>query len=107
RYAPERLLETKAPFLARRLLALGRPVAVWGAGQTGKRVARALEPHGLRAERFFDIDPRKIGSRARGAPIVDVGELLDAGHGRWTIVVAVGRPGARDLVCARLDEAGF
>lgn len=94
----------KAPHLVRRLRALGRPVWLWGAGQTGKRLARALEAHGASAERFVDVDPRKIGGVARGAPIVAPDALRRGAH---TVVVAVGAPGARDLVRARLDEAGF
>lgn len=103
RYAPERFLATKAPHLARRLAALGRPVAVWGAGPTGKRVARALEAHGLFAARFVDIDPRKIGRQARGRPIAGPATLSR----RETVLVAVGARGARDLIRAQLDALGF
>ena len=78
--------------------------AVWGAGPTGKRLARALERHGRRAERFVDIDPRKIGRIARGAPIVSPDGLERGAH---TIVVAVGARGARDLIRAHLREVGF
>jgi len=104
RYALDRLREAKAPHLARRVRALGRPLAVWGAGQTGRRMARALEPFGLAAEQFIDIDPRKIGRRARGAPIVEPGSLT---RGRRTLVVAAGAIGARDLIRAHLDSHGF
>ncbi len=116
RCTPERLLEAKAPHLARRLVTLDRPVAIWGAGKTGKRLARALEAQRVPATRFFDIDPQKIGGQARGVPVADAAELLrdaessSAGLGSrspWTIVVAVGEPGARDIVRARLDAAGF
>ena len=78
---------------------------MWGAGATGKRLARELEPHGVRAERFVDIDPRKIGSTARGAPIVAPEAL--APPGAETIVIAVGARGARDLVRAVLERHGF
>lgn len=104
RYAPERFLAAKAPHLARRLRALGRPLAVWGAGPTGKRLARALEPLGLRAQRFVDIDPRKIGRTARGAPIVGPDALV---RGQETVVVAVGTRGARDEIRPRLAAAGW
>ncbi|HJZ84515.1 MAG TPA: glycosyltransferase [Polyangia bacterium] len=104
RYAPARFRELKAPHLARRLRALARPVTVWGAGPTGKRLARALEPHGVSAHRFVDIDPKKIGRRARGAPIVAPDALVP---GAETVVVAVGALGARALIRARLDALGF
>lgn len=101
RFARARFLETKAPFLASWLKARHRDVTIWGAGVTGKRLARALEAHGVRPERFIDIDPRKIGNRARGAPIV---EPLDCPRGDL-VVVAVGARGARDEVRRYLDAA--
>jgi glycosyltransferase involved in cell wall biosynthesis len=105
RYDRARFLATKAPHLARRLLELGRPIDVWGAGTTGKRIVRALEPYGVRVQRFIDIDPDKIGRTARGAPIIsskDVGPPSDR-----TVVVAVAARGARDLVRDQLDALGY
>lgn len=99
----ERLREARATYLAPRLASMQRPVAMWGAGPTGKRLARELERHGVRTSRFIDIDPRKIGRSRRGVPVVDRREL-DHEH---TIVVAVGARGARDLVRAELLERGF
>lgn len=99
-----RFAELKAPFLARRLRTLGRPFAIWGAGKTGKRLARALELHDAWPARFFDIDPRKLGRPARSARIEPPEALR---RGEETIVVAVGEPGARDVVRARLDALGL
>jgi len=104
RYALPRFAEAKAEFLARRLRHLSRPLTVWGAGPTGKVLVRALEAHGVRAERFIDIDPKKIGRVARGARIVDASDLE---RGRETVVVAVGARGARELVRAELLRRGF
>jgi glycosyltransferase involved in cell wall biosynthesis len=99
-----RFAELKAPFLAGRLRALGRPFAIWGAGKTGKRLARALELHDAWPTRFFDIDPRKLGRPARSARIEPPEGLR---LGEETVVVAVGEPGARDVVRARLDALGL
>jgi hypothetical protein len=99
RYALPRILATKAPFLAAALRARARPFVVWGAGPTGKRLARALEPHGARPAAFLDIDPRKLGGVARGAPILAPSADAIAGH---TVVAAVGARGARDEI-----RAGF
>jgi glycosyltransferase involved in cell wall biosynthesis len=104
RYARRRFLELKAPYLARRLAAYARPVDVWGAGPTGKRLVRALESCGVRAARFIDIDPRKIGGSARGAPVVPPEQLRAPGE-HW-VVVALGARGARDLVRSALDALG-
>ncbi len=105
RYTRERFLACKAPHLARRLLALARPIDVWGAGVTGKRIVRALEPYGVRAERFIDIDPDKIGRSARGAPII-ASTSVTPPCGR-TVLVAVAARGARDLIRAQLDALGY
>ncbi len=99
----ERLREARATYLAPRLASMKRPIAMWGAGPTGKRLARELERHGVMTSRFIDIDPRKIGHVRRGVPVVDR-RHVDREH---TIVVAVGARGARDLVRAELLERGF
>jgi glycosyltransferase involved in cell wall biosynthesis len=104
RYARERFREARAFYLAPKLLRAARPIAVWGAGPTGRRLARDLEAQGAKTARFVDIDPRKIGRTARGVAIVAVDALR---RGDETVVVAVGARGARMLVRARLVELGF
>lgn len=108
RCSPARLLETRAAHLARRLVERGRPFAIWGAGQTGRRLARALEVHGQRPIAFVDIDPRKIGRSARGVVIASAAEgIARATAAELLLVVAVGDYGARDVVRARLAAAGL
>jgi len=102
RYGAERFRRLRAAFLAPTLV--DRTVSIWGAGKTGRRLARALEEHGVRASRFIDIDPVKIGRRARGAPIV--GPEVQLGPDE-TVVVAVGARGARAIVRTRLEGRGW
>lgn len=104
RFAADRFRALKAEHLAPRLRAAGRPITVWGAGATGRRLARALEAHGVAAARFVDIDPRKIGRTARGVPIVSPRAL---NRGDELVVVAVGARGARALIRGHLREHGF
>jgi glycosyltransferase involved in cell wall biosynthesis len=99
--APDRLVRARAHHLAPRLR--GRPFRVWGAGDTGKDLARALEAEGAFAADFVDIDPRKIGRTARGRAVRPAEAALD---GDVFVVVAVGAPGARDIVRGRLLGAG-
>jgi hypothetical protein len=73
---------------------------MWGAGQTGRRLARALEAHGKRPRYFVDIDPKK--QRARDLDVVRP-ESLDRD---LFVVVAVGAPGAREIVRTRLTSIG-
>lgn len=103
-YTPEALLRARAAFLAPKLAAQPRPTVFWGAGRTGRRLVRALEPHGARASLWIDVDPAKIGRQARGAPIVSPDALVRNAH---TVVVAVGARGARDEVRAHLVARGF
>jgi glycosyltransferase involved in cell wall biosynthesis len=104
RYSLAQFDAAKAHYLAPRLALLGRPLAIWGAGKTGRRFARALAQRGAHAEMFIDIDPRKIGRVARGAPIVAPAALE---RGRHTVVVAVGARGARALIRGHLRAEGF
>lgn len=97
RYALARFAQTKAPYLARFLA--GRSFVVWGAGRTGKALARALEAHDCRPRAFIDIDARKVV--ARGLPV------LPPEQAEPFIVVAVGARGARDEVRARLRLRGL
>jgi len=79
-------------------------VAFWGAGPTGKRLARSLKTQGIRSDFFVDVDPRKVGSTARGAPVVSPAELTRGTH---TLVCAVGARGARALIRAELTARGY
>jgi glycosyltransferase involved in cell wall biosynthesis len=102
RYSLERQRALKAAFLAPRLRDTGRAIVCWGAGPTGRRLARALEREGISVARWIDIDPRKIGRRARGAPI-EAASSLD--RSRDYVVVAVGSGAAREEVRHHLRAA--
>jgi len=104
RYSFERFREARARYLAPRLRRSGRAVVVWGAGRTGRLLARALEEHGVRPRGFVDIDPRKVGRMARGAPVF-APEALHAGED--VVVVAVGARGARETVREQLVARRF
>ncbi|MCC7536243.1 MAG: glycosyltransferase [Deltaproteobacteria bacterium] len=104
RYSPESIRALRAEWLARELCARDRPVVCWGAGPTGTRLVRALEPHGVRVRAFVDIDPRKIGSTRRSVPVLPPTALQAHAD---VIVVAVGAAGARDLVREWLRARGF
>lgn len=105
RYAIARHVALKCAFLARGGLAGRREVALWGAGETGKAFADALRAEGVSVALFVEVDPRKIGRTVRGAPVVAYTEV---GRARGLpLLVAVGAPGARELIRAELGRAGF
>lgn len=80
-------------------------VQVWSAGHSGRNWARDLQAHGLRVLRFIDIDPAKIGTVVRGAPVISVGEL--ASFRSDPILVCIGVRGARQIIRERLNAMGF
>ena len=107
RYAPERFRERKLEALLEGPLA-GRDAVVWGAGKIGKTWARALLARGVRVRAFVEVDPRKLGQRIHGAPVVDVAS--GSALGGALHLAAVGQPGARERIRAearrhQLDDA--
>ena len=105
RYAPPRFLALKLEALARGPLAGSRPVVVWGAGPVGKAWSRALRVSGHALAAFVEVDPRKIGQRVHGAPVVAVGEgarLRGPLH-----LAAVGQKGARGRIRAEALRLGL
>jgi glycosyltransferase involved in cell wall biosynthesis len=86
---PERLTRTqpaytldafrrcKVHFLRRTLLAGNRAAVVWGAGPTGKALARELLAAGTPLAAFVEVDPRKLDKQIHGAPVVSVERASD------------------------------
>lgn len=71
-YTLDAFRRCKVHFLRRTLLAERRAAVVWGAGPTGKAFARELLAAGTPLAAFVEVDPRKIGKRIHGAPVVSV-----------------------------------
>ena len=69
RCAPEALVRLRASFLAEKLRASGRPFVIWGAGDTGKSLARELSRCGAQLSAWVDLDPRKVGNIVQNARI--------------------------------------
>jgi glycosyltransferase involved in cell wall biosynthesis len=105
RYALDRHAALKCRYLARGPLAGRGEVAIWGAGETGRALCDALAPEGIRPAILVDVDPRKIGRTIRGAPVVGHRDLHRVRG--LPLLVAVGAPGARELIRAELRAAGF
>jgi glycosyltransferase involved in cell wall biosynthesis len=104
-YTPEAFRRCKVDALARTLLRGRDGVVVWGAGPTGKAFARTLTDAGCGVRAFVDLDPRKIGQRVHGAPVVDPGEV-GAFRGSFC-VAAVGQEGAREQIRRELVATGW
>jgi hypothetical protein len=105
RYAPGRFLALKLAALAQGPLAGKRAAVVWGAGPVGKAWSRALRAAGHEVRAFVEVNPRKLGGRLHGAPVVAVEE---AGALRGPLhLAAVGQPGARERIRAEAARRGL
>ena len=82
-----------------------RPIAIWGAGPTGKQLAQALARQGVAVKAFAEVHPRRIGETIHGAPVLDQDEAASA-LGAFHLA-AVGQPGARERITETLKKAGL
>ena len=105
-YAPEAFQRLKSAALADWLLRSGhREVMVWGAGRVTRRRAGLLPEHGISIKAWLDIDPAKIGRVLDSRPVLSPEELPLPGNG--FVLSYVGSRGARELIRARLEAAGY
>ena len=82
-YSQGALRRCRVHHLRRSLLAGRRGVVVWGAGPTGKALAKEFGAQGVPILGFVDVDPRKIGQEIHGVPVrasADVGDFPQALH---------------------------
>jgi glycosyltransferase involved in cell wall biosynthesis len=105
RYRPEAFFALKAAFLAAGPLRGHKEIVVWGAGKVSRRLVRPLLALGYSVRAWIDIDPRKLGHRRAGAPVLPPAALADLrAH---PVLVYVGSRGARELIRPKLAEYGF
>jgi cellulose synthase/poly-beta-1,6-N-acetylglucosamine synthase-like glycosyltransferase len=98
RYAPARFQALKIAALAQGPLRGRSGIVIWGGGRIGKSWSRALGRSGHRVLAFVEVDPRKIGQRVHGVPVV---ALAEAGRFPGALhLAAVGQPGARGRIRA-------
>lgn len=98
-----RLLELKADALARDVLR-GRPVLLWGATDTGAVLHDRLLAHGVAVRAFVDLDPRKIGGRKRGRPVLPVAAAR--AHADAFILATVSQRSVKPAIRADLAALG-
>ncbi|MCA9284320.1 MAG: glycosyltransferase family 2 protein [Phycisphaerales bacterium] len=106
RYSVERLFATKCRYLAadRRRCRDPRAVWLWGAGRVTRRRFDPLAEHGVEVAGYIDIDPRKVGQRVAGRPVVPPTALPPRDES--FVIAGVGVRGARDLVRPQLLADG-
>jgi glycosyltransferase involved in cell wall biosynthesis len=118
RYGTEAFYRLKAEWIARWLRAAAEkerrgprphtaasPIFVWGAGRVTRRRAEHLPTHGVRIAGYIDIDPKKIGRKVGGLPVIGPGALPPR---REVFVLGyVASRGARELQRATLASLGY
>lgn len=107
RYGRERFMACKTHYLAEGPLAKLPQIIVWGAGQTGKRLVKALMRKARRPVAFVDIDPKKFGREPYGIPVRNAEALPGLVRPGTAVLVAVSQRGARALIRPKLSEAGL
>jgi hypothetical protein len=107
RYSRDAFDRLRADYLASdRRLASGRPLVFWGAGRRTRRRTRHLVAKGVAPCAWIDVDPRKLGNRIEGAPVV-APEWLGEQRPRPFVLAWVASHGARDRIAAALASMGY
>jgi glycosyltransferase involved in cell wall biosynthesis len=104
RYSLENFMRAKAHYLAKMLRGRHNEIILWGAGMTGRRLAKHLVREGLAIRCVVDIDPSKIGRTVRGIPIISPDELPH--HPDAFVITAVGSTETREIIRGRLAAMG-
>jgi hypothetical protein len=91
RYHADRFRAAKIDALTAGLLAVRRPVVLWGAGPIGKAWSRDLQARGHRVAAFVEVDPDKLGQRIHGAPVVGVADVPRLERGGLHLGLVEGR----------------
>lgn len=101
----ERITACKAQFLARSLLDRTDQYLLWGYGDTGRNLSRALRELGKRPAHIVELHPGRIGQRIAGARVIAPEEL--ASVPRRPLIVSVAGAEPRRLIRAHLNQIGF
>ena len=104
-YSPDAFRRCKVHYLLEAFPEVLDGALIWGAGPVGKALAKELVERGARFTAFAEVDPRKIGQRIHGVPVLDTARAL-AERGVFHLG-AVGQKGARDQLRSLLTEGGL
>jgi glycosyltransferase involved in cell wall biosynthesis len=104
-YALDRLTACKAAFLAAGFLAASDTYILWGFGDTGRALHRALLAHDKRPAYVLEVHPGRIGNTIHGAPVVAYTEL--ARLPRLPVIASVAGVGPRQQIRDAMAAMGF
>jgi hypothetical protein len=113
-YALERFTACKAAFLAASFLKKTETYILWGYGDTGKALCRALLTHDKSPSHIVELHPGRLGNRIHNAPVIHPEDLVripqkpvvvsvagaQARHEIRQVMARLGFVELRDFVCA-------
>ena len=108
RYSKDAFQRTKARYLAVWLnehIPKDLSLAAWGAGKVAKKQASHLAKEGVRIERFFEVDPRKIGSPRPGLEVSSIADI--PATGQIFLLVLAGARSAREKITRFLEDRNY
>lgn len=105
-YALERFTACKAHFLGATWIR-GSDYVLWGYGDTGRGLCKALAAHGRRPTHIVELHRGRIGQRVAGAPVIHPEALARLEPRPRRIVVSVAGEAARAEIRAALAQAKF
>lgn len=104
-YSLDQFTRCKAAHLAADFLK-GQPhYVLWGYGQTGKNLRKALLECGHSPSQIVELHPRRIGQFIHGAPVIHPDQLRCPGEP--PLIVSVSGPTARNQIREALALKGF
>ena len=104
-YSPDAFRRCKVHYLIEAFPGVIEGALIWGAGPVGKALAKELVKRGAKLSAFAEVDPRKIGQKIHGVPVLDTARAL-AKRGVLHLG-AVGQKGARGQLRSLLAESGL
>ena len=104
-YGSERITACKAAFLCETFLRDAAEYVLWGYGDTGRVLSRALSAHGKKPAHIVELHPGRIGQRIAGARVISPSEL--AALPRRPLIVSVAGATPRRQIRDALFELGY
>ncbi len=105
RYGLDRFTACKAAFLAEGFLGAAPDYVLWGHGDTGRALRRALAGHGRHPTHIVELHPGRLGQTIHGAPVIPPDALPRLRPARIIASVAGAEPRAK--IRAALEQMGF
>jgi len=102
RYSLERFTACRAAFLASDYLRNSDSYILWGYGQTGRALRRALAEHGKQLSGLIEVHPRRLGQTIHGAPVVAPDEIDHLPNN--PLIVSVSGTGPRNEIRRKLED---